>query len=341
MVNVREPRRNSVVPLVRVAIMAPVVKAFATKGGDIEALLSPHGLSARCLDSAETFATNDTIYAVFNEVAEQTSSDFCARVGQNLNSAMFQMIAPKVGGAATLGDILTTFTVEVAREANAVSMSVLVEDGHTYFTAKRKFAPSVSPAQVDAFQVAMWMGLLHRVMDFRWDPSQIVLRVNKPSAIPSEFHGIRPIACDSTGFSFRFPAEWMLQKISFDHLVAPTSRALDLDTPAPVNLIASIKDVIRPRLAEPGFGVDEAAKACGVKADTLNRRLRSYSTTISAVLTDLRREEAETALTAGTQSVADIAQRLGYSDATAFTRAFKKWTGHTPSSFRSAKPKWR
>lgn len=254
---------------------------------------------------------------------------------------MFQMIAPKVGDAATLGDILTTFTVAVAREANAVSMSVLVEGGHTYFTAKRKFAPSVSPAQVDAFQVAMWMGLLHRVMDFRWDPSQIVLRVNKPSAIPSEFHGIRPIACDSTGFSFRFPADWMLQKINFDHLVAPTSRELDLDTAAPVNLIASIKDVIRPRLAEPGFGVDKAAKACGFKADTLNRRLRSYSTTISAVLTDLRREEAEAALTAGTQSVADIAQRLGYSDATAFTRAFKKWTGHTPSSFRSAKPKWR
>lgn len=335
----RDTYRNRVVPLVRAAMMAPVVKAFSATGGDTNDLLSPHGLSESGLTSAETFVTNDTVYAVFNEVAERTAPDFCARVGQNLNSAVFQMIAPKLVDAVTLGDILTTFAVAVTREANAVSMSVLVEDSHTYFTAKRRFVPAVSPEQVDAFQIAMWMGLLHRALDFRWDPTQVIVRVNKPAAIPTEFHGIRPIACDSSGFSFRFPAEWMLQKINFDHLVSPAPRAQRQDTAAPINLIASIKDVMRPRLAEQGFGVEEAARACGFKIDTLNRRLGAYSTTVSAVLAGLRREEAEAALTEGTLSVADIAQSLGYSDATAFARAFKKWTGHTPSSFRSKNPK--
>jgi len=48
-----------------------------------------------------------------------------------------------------------------------------------------------------------------------------------------------------------------------------------------------------------------------------------------------RREAAERYLAASALSIAEIGYLLGYSEAAAFHRAFKRWTGQTPHSFRA------
>lgn len=58
------PRNKTVVPLVRAAMMVPVLRAFAAQGGQVEALLSPHGLDPENLGTADTFVTNDIVYQV-------------------------------------------------------------------------------------------------------------------------------------------------------------------------------------------------------------------------------------------------------------------------------------
>lgn len=66
----------------------------------------------------------------------------------------------------------------------------------------------------------------------------------------------------------------------------------------------------------------------------LNQRLQPYGNTVSILYADLHRQEAKAALQTGSESVAEVAQRFGFSDATAIARAFKKRTGVTPSDFR-------
>jgi AraC-like DNA-binding protein len=52
------------------------------------------------------------------------------------------------------------------------------------------------------------------------------------------------------------------------------------------------------------------------------------------VLTDVRRELAERHLTDARLAVGEIAFLLGFSEASAFCRAFKRWTGHAPRAYR-------
>jgi AraC-like DNA-binding protein len=69
-----------------------------------------------------------------------------------------------------------------------------------------------------------------------------------------------------------------------------------------------------------------------MSASTLKRRLSKEGASYQALTSVLKRELAESFLKEKTP-IADIAMILGFSETSAFTRAFKKWSGITPSQF--------
>jgi AraC-like DNA-binding protein len=69
---------------------------------------------------------------------------------------------------------------------------------------------------------------------------------------------------------------------------------------------------------------------------TLQRQLREEGTTFAALLTELRHEMAPSLLLDGKLAVSEVAFLLGYEDPSAFRRAFQRWFGRSPRSFRGA-----
>jgi AraC-like DNA-binding protein len=80
--------------------------------------------------------------------------------------------------------------------------------------------------------------------------------------------------------------------------------------------------------------LEEIAQMVGVSVRTLKRRLADQGTSYSTLLDELRQERALLLLRDETLSREQIAERLGYSDAANFTRAFRRWTGKTPGMVR-------
>ncbi|SDY40057.1 AraC family transcriptional regulator [Pseudomonas sp. NFIX28] len=91
--------------------------------------------------------------------------------------------------------------------------------------------------------------------------------------------------------------------------------------------------------AEPFAGLSEleAAKALGISRQTLARRLAALGISFLGVRDELRRDLACTLLARGSVSVARLAERLGYSEPSAFQRAFKQWTGLPPGAYRGGR----
>jgi AraC-like DNA-binding protein len=67
---------------------------------------------------------------------------------------------------------------------------------------------------------------------------------------------------------------------------------------------------------------------------TLRRRLAAEGSTFKQIKSDIRRDTALHFLSKRTLSVEEVAHRSGFSEASAFIRAFKGWTGLTPYSYR-------
>jgi AraC-like DNA-binding protein len=80
--------------------------------------------------------------------------------------------------------------------------------------------------------------------------------------------------------------------------------------------------------------LEVVARRLGVGARTLQRRLGGRGTNYARLLDDVRREKAQQWVEQGTMSLGEIAFGLGFSEPSAFHRAFKRWTGRTPGRYR-------
>ncbi|MGD9571425.1 MAG: AraC family transcriptional regulator ligand-binding domain-containing protein [Thermoleophilia bacterium] len=81
----------------------------------------------------------------------------------------------------------------------------------------------------------------------------------------------------------------------------------------------------------------QVARRLGMSARTLQRRLADDGDTFQALADRARRDAAEALLAGGDHSLAEVAFLTGFSDQSAFQRAFKRWTGSTPAAFREAR----
>lgn len=77
----------------------------------------------------------------------------------------------------------------------------------------------------------------------------------------------------------------------------------------------------------------DLASTLAVSEPQLRRLLRQEGTSVNKVRDGVLRDAAIAAIDAG-ESIDSISARLGFSEASAFRRAFKRWTGQTPGSFR-------
>jgi AraC-like DNA-binding protein len=97
--------------------------------------------------------------------------------------------------------------------------------------------------------------------------------------------------------------------------------------------VRAVREYIAARLAHAP-SLAEAARELHVAPRTLHRRLREEGTTFREIKDAVRREAALARVREPRVSVAQLASELGYSEPSAFFRAFQGWTGEAPTAHR-------
>ncbi|WP_166424625.1 AraC family transcriptional regulator [Paraglaciecola sp. 20A4] len=93
-----------------------------------------------------------------------------------------------------------------------------------------------------------------------------------------------------------------------------------------------MENLIRDGVSQPLM--KQAAEDMGLTEQTLRRYLHNEGYTFQELKDDTRRDMAIFFIDRKEQSIEEIAFRLGFSEASTFIRAFKKWTGLTPLAYR-------
>ncbi|MFL6023285.1 MAG: AraC family transcriptional regulator [Marmoricola sp.] len=95
-----------------------------------------------------------------------------------------------------------------------------------------------------------------------------------------------------------------------------------------------VRRILERGLRGPWPTPDEAASQLSMSTQNMRRLLREEGTSVTRVKEDILRDAAVTALVRGDETVAQLAERLGFSEASAFHRAFRRWTGSAPGAYR-------
>lgn len=101
-------------------------------------------------------------------------------------------------------------------------------------------------------------------------------------------------------------------------------------------LLTQLQRLLVEGMREGDFGIERAAERLGMTPRSLQRRLSDQGTTFQRFLDELRCELARGYLGERRMSLAEVAFLLGFSEASAFHRAFKRWTGTTPREYRAS-----
>ncbi|MDF2235084.1 AraC family transcriptional regulator ligand-binding domain-containing protein [Albimonas sp. CAU 1670] len=118
------------------------------------------------------------------------------------------------------------------------------------------------------------------------------------------------------------------------HLDADLDR-LGGPLPSAPDLRARLLPLLSERLGGGAPAAAEIARELGMSERTLYRRLAEDGLTYRDVLAEAQTRLARNLLEAGEQSLAEIAFLTGFSEQSAFARAFKRQAGQTPARFRS------
>ena len=105
------------------------------------------------------------------------------------------------------------------------------------------------------------------------------------------------------------------------------------------NWRSNVENAIAPLLPHGEATIDNVAQRLGLSTRTLSRRLATENVTFVEILSELRRELANRYLREPHRKVAEVAWLVGYEEASAFSHAFKRWTGASPRQLASAAPR--
>lgn len=138
---------------------------------------------------------------------------------------------------------------------------------------------------------------------------------------------------------FVIPRDVMRQPCA--HHSAELLRVLEADSEQALRrldeqtLTSRVRAVVSARLGNGGCDVASVAAALHLSVRTLQRRLHTEHTSFDGIADDARRKVALELVT-GEIVLSDLGRRLGFSDGRAFLRAFRRWTGATPTAYRAA-----
>ena len=324
---------TSNLPLIRLSAINPFLLELRQRNVDVRALLQDLSLPTLVPASPDLFVAPDTIYALVERSAKLAGDAFLGySIGAALDLTNWDPITSATDRARTVGELLSMFAVNAAEHSTATKFFVTTEGDRSTFGLERIKRPGIRPGQNDAFYMGFMLRLLRLATRDRWDGSLVLFRVADPNCIPVLDEPCRVAQGGRSGVQITFPSEWLFAP--FEKKRFRASIKTELDSEIPRSMIDAVKMALRPHLHDQDLTADKAAKICGYDRRRLSRELRERGTTLSKEIASLRAEKASQNLVSTDQRIADIAQAVGFTDPTVFSRAFKKWTGQSPREYR-------
>jgi AraC-like DNA-binding protein len=191
---------------------------------------------------------------------------------------------------------------------------------------------------VEQFMVALMVRLTRYAAGRDWNPEVANFRAaTVPIPAIRRLVGEAEVRCGQTTTSILFPGRRWVDRVEPDRNEAARRERSRGEWSRVDDLVASLREAVRAYLPDGSPDIKLAARLSGMSVRTLQRRLSEQGMTYSHLLEELRHDAAISLLRDPSLKLSDVGRELGYRDPAIFTRAFRRWTGVTPSEHRGTR----
>lgn len=266
--------------------------------------------------------------------------DFGWRVGSVFDLQNLGTLGEFIKQAPTLGAAFSLFRNAFPVVQSDSEMRLTVEGDKALLTY-RILDNSIWPRQQDAeLTLSVFNSLVKSATGPDWRPEKLLLE-HESSALRCENK-----AGPRCPVQFGAPSNTLVFSACLLDLPLPGSEnsafkeasqsivlsARQSERQAPVSV--RVRRELLMRIGRESFEQTTVAAALGMSRRTLRRKLEDEGEKFSRLLASCRMEIAKRMLRAPGTQLHDISERLGYSEVSAFERAFRQQEGATPSQYR-------
>jgi AraC-like DNA-binding protein len=239
-------------------------------------------------------------------------------------------------GAALRGLILTLHL-----HGRAVVPTLVVRDDVAVLGVSLYGDYVVGARQVADLSIAIGCNLMRAMCGSKWVPGEVLFSHRAPADRRPYSHFFKaPLRFDADHTALVFPSGWLAHRVpganrdmrqTLQQGIAVLLNQQDFD------LLTKVRRALFALIVQNDVSVEGVATMLGMHRRTLNRRLAEQGTTIAKVLNEVRFQLARQLLSETDLPFVEIAATLNYTDASTFTRAFRAWSGTTPTLWRAGK----
>jgi len=319
-----------------------LVRALDAAGVNGRGLAAQAGIAPQVLDDPSGRVSRTALTELWRLAVAATGDDaFALTVARYATPTTFHALGYAILASATAREALER-TIRFRRVIGDVNRPRLEEVGaRLHFVIDVSAPPGVPFESVDAFAAVLVRQLRFLVGDQRFAPVAVALRrpcPRQPERFEQAFHApVRFAAIENVLEFEREDLERPLPTGNAD--LAQQSDRVVIEYLARMESSQWSSRVSRSLIEALPNGLPaqaEIARRLGASTRGLQRELAREGTSYREILDDARAVLARDYVRAKQLSVTEIAFLLGFADTSAFSRAFKRWTGASPRHFASA-----
>ena len=325
---------------IAICFVAAALQSVRARALNADEFLADVGLSPSLLDVPQARVSAKHYGALWRTIALALDDEFFGQDSRRMKAGSFAMICHSVLSCKTLGQALDRSLRFYALILDDISGTLLRDAKEARIVLHER----VAGASQRVFAHELLLMLLYGVSCWLVGRRIPILRTEFCYAEPAHSAEYRLMYCAE--LSFNRPKTVIAFDASYlDLPVVQNERSIkEFLRTAPESILLKYKNGsslaarVRRRLRQflPGEVPDfeRLAGELNMTPATMRRRLHEEGESYQSIKDQLRRDLAISYLSHSSRSVMDIALELGFSERSAFHRAFRKWTGASPGEFR-------
>lgn len=308
-------------------------------GQEPERLLRECGLSQAVLHSPDLYIPYVEMADLLRLAAVRCKApDFGVRLGSRQGLEVLGALGSCLCLQATVGDALLLLQKNMDFHARGLILEIDTRESRFDIHLAFAFATEVDCEQLNALTLAVFTQGVGQLHSAELLPLDAGLQMRMPADIRSYEQALRcPLHFEQPANLLSYPATLLEQPIVVDqrwrnHLTLQWRTGWQ--RVAPISLARQVESAIDALLPTGECNLAMVAKLVEMHPRSLQQRLQEQGSSFAQTLRSARLRLAQHHLASSPIDLTTLALNLGFADLTAFSRAYKQWTGQSPRQWR-------
>ncbi len=333
--------RSFTPPKVLASAANGVIDMIRRKGGSAEAVFASAAIRMSDVGCPTNELNLHQYCNLFEQAARQTGNDnFGLEFGAQFQPRELGPIGYAATSSPTLGAALRN--VEAYFPAHqGESTFGFIPEGDIVWLSYQITDPRIADRRQDAeLSLGMFCNIFRTALGKNWAPLEVRFEHAKPEGDSDHSRYFNaPVQFSRRTNAFAFRRDILSTKMPEPDpylfaIIEALLRSRRDFMGDPQDIVSVLRNQIKMYLGERTPGIGDIAAILGMSSSTLQRQLKEIGVTYNDILRSAREELALHYMKNADMPLTDVALCLGYSELSAFSRAFRNWTGMSPHRFR-------